>query len=63
MTDKDKIIALENEVIRLNGLLRLAKREQSNLQMEINGIYGDAVKYPQLAVPKEQLERLRRLVK
>ena len=54
---------LENEVLRLNGLIRVAKRERNDLQMEINSIYGDAMKYPQLDMPEAQLERLRRLVK
>jgi hypothetical protein len=63
MNDKDNIIMLENEVLRLNGLIRVAKRERNDLQMEINSIYGDAMKYPQLDMPEAQLERLRRLVK
>lgn len=29
---------------------------------EIEGIYGDAVKYPQLALPEHQLERLKKLL-
>ena len=62
MNDKDTIIALQNEVLRLNGVIRVMNIEKNQLQQEINSIYGDAVKYPQLAMPERQLERIRELV-
>ena len=34
-----------------------------SVQSEINSIYEDAVKYPQLALPQRQLEKLQKLVK
>jgi len=42
--------------------IRLLKDDLAKLQSEINGIYADAVKYPQLALPEKQLERLAWLV-
>lgn len=63
MKKNDRIIVLENEILRLNGIVRVLKQEQRKLQQSINGIYSDAVKYPQLAIPARQLERLVELVK
>lgn len=63
MSDRRTITILQNEVIRLNGIICLMKREHNELQRAINDIYADAVKYPQLKLPEYILERLQNLVK
>jgi hypothetical protein len=58
---KHKTYKLKCEIIETSQLKKLQKRVK-HLQDEINSIYADAVKYPQLELPKQQLERLERLI-
>jgi hypothetical protein len=55
----------DEEIVELceNPQPKHLQERVKHLQDEINAIYDDAVTYPQLEFPEQQLERLRRLVR